>query len=602
MKSPDGLSLETFINENMIRFAVVMIAVPFSSLSDSTLSILQKVSFDYGVTIIASYSDPDNRIKPLFGIKKFKGGRNLWPLKAKIDSWPGNIKGSGVIVDYGLGSGFSGKRKGDLKKLSLKNTLAKFMKLIQSSRLPFARLDLEPGATVHVTSMQNEPLAWSYRFGMGTNYFFALDGNKFLNRFNDIHRFLRTCIEVNSGNGMVSTSLEGAMVLRIDDPGACSTDYLDTKGTLEEDEWDEIGNFIRERNIPLNVMYTPGWVDDGDRHAGRLLINNREVLERTSGTLYDSARVKYISLRKNNHRYNHTSEFIGINELVKEGCVDIHSHGLTHLTPDYEIWSRSKTKHSDYTWYREFWGGKSGKGRSIEAHVDAMEKSRMKIAELFDNSPLVITPSDHKHSANCDLLARYAGYRIFSSDYTGILKDDMVIRNWKIPAVYLYLKDPTPFALRSGYPFVGVIHDYDVKKGLGELEDILTSWSNNGIKRFITFKDLALNLCSNINVLCVDESFIKIKILLPVQSEIAGAVSEINGAGLSLRVKTPYNTIPKTDLLSIAGATVNNVIVLEEESALILNLTMRNDPVVFITLPILSKTKEERTQKSNIYN
>ena len=69
---------------------------------------------------------------------------------------------------------------------------------------------------------------------------------------------MHSVVMANSGNGMASVCLQGTMVVRLDDPGACKTDHLDTGKLLSETDWEELAASLHPQKIPLSVMYTPG--------------------------------------------------------------------------------------------------------------------------------------------------------------------------------------------------------------------------------------------------------------------------------------------------------------------------------------------------------
>lgn len=577
---PENISLDTFISDNTIRYAVVIFTLPITSLTDSQISICQKVSYDLGISLIASYHNADERSKSFFGIRNLQRKRPLWPLKVKIVNWPGDSREDEVVADYGLSAGLPGIRKRGLRKLNVKQTLIKGFKLLQSLILPYIKVDLEPDAFVLSTTMKDIPLAWSYQYGKAINYYFALHKDIFLNKFNEMHRLVRSTIEANSGFGMVSIDLEGSMVLRLDDPGACSADYLRTKGILEENDWDEFGKLLKEKKIPLSVMYTPGWVDDGDKKSGALFIDDVEILKRRAGSLYNSARVKYIPSNSKNGSYDHASEFRGLKKLIEKGLVDIHSHGLTHLDTDHKRWSEAEDKNTNTQWYHEFFHVKSGKKVHKNGQLQAMVSSRDKIKEFFGKTPCALTPSGHRHDSDCDLLAHNAEYMLFSADYTGILKKNILIRNWKIPSLFLYLKDPTPFASRSGYPFVGVVHDYEIKKGLKQFKDIIEKWNTNGIRKFISMQELTASLCISIAAYYFEvKSEMNVVLTLPNHSKMAGTK-------LYLHLQLPKKMPLLENLLTITGATLLSVHKSVNNYTVTVLIKLKRENTISISLPL----------------
>lgn len=553
--TPDRLSIGTFFTENIIKYSTVILTTPLSNFSDSALSVLKYVSYELGISLMSSYSNVDQRSKSFFGIRKLRRKRYLWPLKVKIIRWPRDIYIGEVVASYGPTSGFPGIRKRGFRKLALRKTLAKLIKLYNNLLLPYIKVDLESNAHVLSTNMMNKPLAWSYQYGKGTNYYFALRGDLFLDKFNEMHRLVRAGIEANSGYGMISVDLDNTMVIRLDDPGACSTDYIDNRYVLEEDDWEKISRILDDRKLSLSVVYTPGWVDDGDAETGTLYVGGEKILERKAGATYDSRLVKYIPTELEKGKYDHVSEFRGLKRLVEKGIVDVHSHGLTHLDSDYVSWSEAKNRNKDTRWYHEFYRVKIGKEVNKDKQLYSMKVSRSQIKDLFGIAPFAFIPSGHRNSPNSDILSYACGYILFSSDFTGILKENVAIRNWKIPSLFLFLKDSSNFASKSGYPFIGVIHDFELKQhGIDSLYHVIRAWESKGIKRFISLKELAVNLCLTVEGFWLErEKKLQIQISAPLINGSENMIEQSQGTEVRLRVVAPQGINPTNNNISIVG-------------------------------------------------
>ena len=510
------ITRELFYEGKSLKYSVALLAFPLNTFEDSKLSILQGVSRDFGMSLITSYDYVDRRSQDMFGIRNLGKKRFLMPLRVFIVHWPSG-HGPRTVAKYGLTAGFPGIRKRGLRKLSVLNTFIKVIKNVRRLLIPFLTADLNDGVTVLATDHRGRPVAWSNPYGVSKNYYFSLDSGIFLDKFNEMHRLVKDAIETNSGYGMASIDLENTMVLRMDDPGACSNDYMGTKGVLEEKDWEVLGDFLSKKKTPLTVMYTPCWVDDGNVH-GRLCIDAKLVNERTAGKLYDSFNVSYTSAGSESVKYDHSSEYRGLKRLAEKGMIDVQSHGLTHLDTDRLGWAVDPGKHRDTSWYHEFFHARTGKDVSIDQQRYSMKTSSSKIELLFGSQPIALTPSGHRHDAKTDKIAGEVGYALFSADYTGIKKGQRVIRNWKIPAVFLYLKDPSPFATKTGYPLVGVIHDFEVKNlgGINKLEDIIGGWRDCGITRFMPLRNFTVCLCAELeSTYKISESIIQIKINPP---------------------------------------------------------------------------------------
>jgi len=569
--TPDEIHRQLLAHNNSLNYSSIVLAVPLSQLTASALALIRELSHDAGISLIATYDHPDERSAAFFGIERFKGTRMLWPLKAKIIQWPHEATRDSCVADYGLRSGFAGVRRRGLRRLSWKQTFTKGLSLVRSLRLPYVAALPASDARVLLTTMRDEPLAWSYRFGSATNYYFALHGNLFLDKYNEIHRLVRSVIEANSGHGMVSVDLERTMVVRLDDPGASKADYLNNGQLLNESDWNELGRIIKEKKIALSVMYTPGWVDDGDAQAGSLFVDNEPVMDRPVGELYSCARVRYVFADRHKGEHDHSSEFKGLEALSSQHLVDVHSHGLTHLVPDYEAWAAAEDKRTDVRWYTEFYDTRANRRVADDAQIYALVRSKNAIEDLFHIAPTAITPSGHRHDSTCDILAHGVGYKLFSADYTGIIKKGLLIRNWKIPAVVLFFKEPSSSVSKAGYPVIGIVHDYEIKGRLDQLSRLIDRWSNAGIRRFISMNDLAVSLCCSIDArYSKQESSISVDIIFSPVVRSDGL--SCNKTEIVVRVALPLRSSCERERIEARGATV---VSLEQSMQNTISLLMR---------------------------
>jgi len=552
--APEEISREAFISDGIIKYAVVIIEVPLASLSDRQISILKTVSYEYGISLIGAYDAADIKSESWFGIDMVTGERLLWPLKVKILEWPCRTRKGETIASYGLTSALPGLRKAGFGKLSLKETCAKGVRLFKSIPMRYRGMTLKAGARILSTTMKGEPIAWSFGFGAAVNYYFALDDKKLLGKFNEMHRLMHYAIAANSGHGMTSVCLDGAMVLRLDDPGASKADHLRGGSMMKEQDWRKLGLVLKREKVPMSVMYTPGWLDDGDPAAGALFLDCVRVDARKAGDIHDSPRVAYSpSGRREIH--DHSSEYAGLKGLLEDGCIDIHSHGLTHTLPDHAAWAASPDRHRDTDWYHEFFDLKRKRPVAKELQEEALRRSRNRIEDLFKVSPYAFTPSGHRHDAACDLNAQQAGYALFSSDYTGISKENVLIRNRKIVSLFLYFKEPTTFVKASGYPVIGVVHDYEIKNDLRKFEKCIQKWRKCGIERFLTFKDLIASLCSTITTYY---SSYGIETDLMIHDKISEVKNfTLEGALVKLTITTPGNA----DVLEYEISSSNGTII-----------------------------------------
>ncbi len=567
--APEDISPSLFCDSNSVKYSSIVLALGMRELSDVALSVILRASHELGISLFAAYDGPDQRSGAWFGVERFTGKRMLWPLKVKITRWP-NSDGRACVAHYGLRSGLPGIRRRGLRKLSWKQTLTKGISLIGSSKLPYMRAVRAPNTQVLATTMRGEPLAWSNQFGNATNYYFALHGDLFLDKYNEMHRLVRSALDANSGHGMVCANLDRTMVLRMDDPGASKADYVDGGCLLTEKEWNDLGTVLDEERTPLSVMYTPGWVDDADPKSGSVFLDGKLLSTRIPGEIHDSPRVKYVFADPQRSPHDHVSEFRALEKLVKKRVVDIHSHGLTHLTPDRETWAAAADKRTDMRWYTEFYRSRENSQVSAETQAAAMTMSKDKIENLFGTPVLAVTPSSHQHDHRSDALARAAGYELFSADYTGIIKRDVLLRNWKMPALMLYLKEPSASIAKAGYPFVGVVHDYEVRTGLDEFRSVLRRWRGAGIKTSISLNSLAASLCSEIDAsYSANEGRMEVRIAPPTTNRMAMSKVDLD---ILMKIVIPSGTSYSGESIEISGG---NLISMDEPAQNTIHLSVR---------------------------
>ena len=489
----DEMDLDILISDGRLNYTSIVITLPANDISDETAALIKRASSEFGVSIIASYNRIDKRAAGLFGIDKIIGKRFNLPcvtisVTERLEFAP-KVKG-----DIRFGVGWKIKRHPGGYRRNIK----KFYEQVRS----YMKVKVLPSAKVLAQTKRGYPAIIENQYGRGKNYYISLHSDFFLDQFNPMHRIVRGMIEENSGNGMVYFDMQNMMVLRIDDPGSCQTTYHEGKRNLKEGEWKKLVKILGKHRAFLTVMYVPCWVDDGNLMRGKLFYKGGEVKDRKGGSIFDSRNVVYIkNLQKENKEiyYDYTSEFRGIKYGVDNGRLFVESHGLTHLDIDIDEWLKSKDKYSNRKWYREFRHVYKNSDVSKEQQYLHMKESAEKIRESFGQLPIVITPAGYEQSQDTEHIARRAGFRFFSSEYNSLLKKEIVIRNDKVPSVYMTHLKPDKDYSESGYPLVGVFHDYDiVNLGVTWLDNMIRKWKENGMEIFVPLEELASYLLASI--------------------------------------------------------------------------------------------------------
>jgi hypothetical protein len=464
----DGnLEMDSLVEDRILKYSVIIIAMPLNNVSDSSINTIKNISKKYGVSVISSYDYLDPRLNEIFGISDVLNDEEFSNMK--------------------INKGFLLKE--EVKNLSTNN----------KNYSKFKKVTVHKDAIIIARSFPElDPLIISKKYGKAKNYYFAFQKKDFLNDFGITHNLVRSSIIENSGSGMAFIDLTGYVVLRMDDPGSAIKIYSDYchYPELNKNKWENISQILNKYNFTLNIGYCSGWVDDGNSTRGILYVNQTEIKdkERECGKIYNSREIIYTDkegwLPK--EEWNYIEEYQSLLELSKKGAIDIESHGYTHMNPNLELWCGSKKYFSNW-WKVELGDMEKDKMDTPPSYNEQrfiIEKSSSDIEELFNKSPTTLILPCHRRSEYTDFIAKDKGFKLVSSNILTIIKKDNLIRNDKIIAVSL--NDTKEEHLLSGYPMVWFFHDFDIStKGVIWFEEKLKELTeNNNINKIITLREL----------------------------------------------------------------------------------------------------------------
>jgi hypothetical protein len=296
--------------------------------------------------------------------------------------------------------------------------------------------------------------------------------------------------------------LSGAMVLRMDDPGAAQSVHLRpwAHRELDAEQWQGIGALLQDRGAVLSVGYVPGWVDDGDSSRGTLEVAGIPV-DRVPGRVHPSAHVVYAQREGSTPAIVHdfASEHRALTTLRARGSIDLELHGFTHQHPDRLEWAAAPDRYDSIAWYREF--GPAALPALLRLAPDAhpLDQGRRSLQRDFGITPsTIIFPGDDWTNEALER-ALVLDFQIASSYYTAIRHADGFLWAQHLCAPYLDQADANWFA--AGFPVVGYFHDRDIAlEGLGWLAENLDAWRAAGASRFLTFRGLAAMLTVRFHV------------------------------------------------------------------------------------------------------
>jgi hypothetical protein len=287
--------------------------------------------------------------------------------------------------------------------------------------------------------------------------------------------------------------LEGAAVLRLDDPGASQNAYLQSwlYPSMTVPQWREVEDILKHHDAQMSIGLVVGWVDDGDPDRGDLWIRGQRLQERLPGRVYPSRWVRY--------HHKATGWVYDLEAQARffqsgPGGLDFEVHGHTHLTPDVRSWLEAPDRYRNADWYREFLvtHARPPRQRSVSDQLAILDAGLAGYRDLFDFPPSTLIPPGMEQSHNTAELARSRDFRLLSSRQLTILR-----RHGSFTSRLVRLSDfgSDKGALPGPFPLVLVLHDRDiVERSPTWFEQRLKAWRARGVERFITARELALRL------------------------------------------------------------------------------------------------------------
>jgi hypothetical protein len=293
-------------------------------------------------------------------------------------------------------------------------------------------------------------------------------------------------------SAFASARLQQAGVLRLDDPGASQSAYLNSwrYPTLTYDQWNKIEQILERQNARMSVSLVSGWVDDGDGERGALWIRGCPVTNRKPGQIYPSRWVRFRD-KRTGWWYDPEQEanFFQTNPAM----LDFEVHGYTHLAPDIDAWLKAADRYQNEDWYREFLIAYTRPFRQQPARVQnaILEMGLKAYRSLFNFPPSTLIPPGNRTSFDTVELARIQNYRLVSEKYLNILG-----RKGSFASRMIELTDLGDEKSVAGtFPVILCLHDRDIVLNSPEwFQWQLEEWKQRGIGRFITLRELAVRL------------------------------------------------------------------------------------------------------------
>ena len=295
---------------------------------------------------------------------------------------------------------------------------------------------------------------------------------------------------------------QGAVALRMDDPGAAQNVWLESWAyrKLHAPAWKKIGTILARYRARLSIAYVSGWVDDGDRARGTLTVGGRDF-GRHPGWVYPSPEIVYVDRRghRPGTRHDGASEYRGIQDLRRRGLAEVELHGHTHMHPDSEAWAAAPDRYSNVAWFREV-------GRAALPAIARRGPANHPLATgltalegQFKTKPLALVSPGDEFTDEAIEQALDLEIELVSSYYTAIRHDGRFA--WSTHLCAPYLDEPDAGWFAGNLPVVGYFHDRDLAvHGIDWLDRNLAAWRDAGATRFIDFRELATALELRIGV------------------------------------------------------------------------------------------------------
>jgi hypothetical protein len=260
----------------------------------------------------------------------------------------------------------------------------------------------------------------------------------------------------------------------MDDFGTSDRTYLPYwhyRTLNEEDIRQGIINPLKKHNAKLNLNIVSGYVD---RRAKKIVSPwKQKVIDEIDGeTVHD-----YISAKR------------GLDEALREGVIEIQSHGYTHMLPDLEsppgpFWTAPMDGEGTLGWDYEF--GDPVRNREVPAITQRFLLARglEYIKKDFDVSPLFVINGGSALSLsypnNSSRIAASMGFGLSHFNSPGYLGSDMVIPSMEpvvLRSSWQYDKKLTgndiPWTIDA--PYFLIFHDRDVSMDAKALDRLLTN-------------------------------------------------------------------------------------------------------------------------------
>ncbi len=481
LSSLKRLGAQTLLKGDELRFTSVLIFRRPGEFSPYELNLLKKASRE-GVSLL-SFTDVMvgyPAFQAIFGIKQIGGKFYSETIKIRHAIKP--------ITD-------------DLLNVKLKND---YLRLV----------DIERSCKVYVSTLDNVPVFFSYRFGKGVNYTFNLSDNSlswwytYFRRTKEDARLLllKRAILENSGYGFVYFDLSKTLILRVDD--FLFHRYTWSEGSSEapvynwrfsKEDFQHIGNILEKHNAHASFLVIIGFVDPGVS-KGKLFINGKPPAVRGCGMVFDAPEVEFEATSGWNagSYYDYKQEYEGLKDLQNKGDINIEFHGYTHINYRRDLWCSAPNRFTaGYIWEREFKDLYTGNPVPRNVQEQIIETAYSKLTKWFGKEPTSFIPPGHAFDKTTLQLAYDYGFPLFSAGNIYFRGEKGFRPNWYVSVYNTYFGSYGPPSTNLYWhlavtPVQIYIHDWDIAlNGFNWFDEFLTQWEETyNLKRIISLREL----------------------------------------------------------------------------------------------------------------
>jgi len=341
-----------------------------------------------------------------------------------------------------------------------------------------------------VAWLDEEPIAYETNEGRGKAVVTAFDASELRDHDGAGGALLAGLFSICATHAHATLHWQGVLIPRMDDPGSSEALHhrIYHHTCLDRPQWRDIAEVLRDRHARMSVGYVSGWVDSGDKE-GTLLLDGNETARET-GKVHPSPRVCF-ECRQDGRTasYDHREEYHALQDLRREGLLEVEVHGHTHIFPDRSAWLAAPDRFDNRNWFREF-------GQAAADYLDVhselphpLDEALAAFREYFDCIPSTLICPGEVFTQRVLVKALGCGLMQVSSYYLAFRHHDRLC--WAQHVCAPYLDQPDPGWFSSGLPVVGCLHDFDIAlHGTGWLAECLDRWKDAGCRRIIGLDDL----------------------------------------------------------------------------------------------------------------